>query len=73
MINVDLPDDVRRYVLAYQGQMKEKTGRGQYSQPDTVIFMVKEHKELKMENETLKDRVKELEALLSEYNSPAQS
>lgn len=42
-----MPDDVREYVLLLQGQIKSKKKLGKYSQQQTIITIIREHKELK--------------------------
>jgi hypothetical protein len=50
MINIDMPEDVRRYVLEYQAKIKGEKGRGQYSQQDAIIAIIRDHKILTEKN-----------------------
>lgn len=66
MINIDMPDDVRPYVLVYQAKRKGEKGRGQYSQQDAIFAIVREHRELVDENESLRKQIDELRRQLEE-------
>lgn len=41
----NIPIDVRRYILKIQGEIKTKKGVSQYSQPQTIFQIIREHKE----------------------------
>lgn len=42
-----LPEDIIKYILKIQGEIKSKKGIGQYSQELTVMQIIREHKEFK--------------------------
>lgn len=46
MITLDMPVDVRVYVLEYQAKIKGDKGPGQYSQQQAIIAIIREHKKL---------------------------
>lgn len=54
MLQIDLPNDLRDYVLDYQFQIKREKGIKQYSQQQAIYAIIKEHKELKEELTNLK-------------------
>lgn len=47
MLNLQMPDDVRKYVLKIQGELKVKKGLGKYSQQLAIFQIIREHKEFK--------------------------
>ena len=49
MINLEMPEDVQQYVRKYQNNMKEKKNTSNYSQPQAIIAIIREHQELKEE------------------------
>lgn len=61
MINLEMPDDVRRYVLDYQSRAKGDKGRGQYSQQEAIMAIIREHKELTEENDRLRQQIEKPE------------
>ncbi len=47
MINLDMPEDVQAYVSEYQGDLKVSKKTRNYSQPQTIFTIIREHKVLK--------------------------
>lgn len=45
MISLEMPQDVRAYILEYQGKKKASSGLGHYSQQQAIIAIIREHKE----------------------------
>lgn len=46
MINLELPKDVRDYVLEYQKDVKIRKSISQYSQQSTILSIIREHKKM---------------------------
>ena len=46
MLNLEMPEDVRKYILKVQGDIKAKKGIGKYSQQQTIIAIIREHQQL---------------------------
>jgi hypothetical protein len=46
---INLPKDVKKYLLKIQGEAKEKKGIGKYSLQKTIEQIVKEHKQNRKE------------------------
>lgn len=49
----NIPDDVKKYILKIQGEMKCKKGISQYSQQLVIFQIIREHKEI---NESSKQK-----------------
>lgn len=46
MLTIQLPDDLKEYVLRLQGEIKVQKKLGKYSQASTIIAIIREHREL---------------------------
>lgn len=53
MIRIDI-QEVKEYILKVQGEIKSKKCLGKYSQQKTILFIIKDHKEIK-EKKNAKD------------------
>lgn len=45
MITLNMPAEIRQYVLQFQGEMKASKGLGHYSQQQAILSIIREHKE----------------------------
>jgi hypothetical protein len=64
MITLDMPAEIRNYVLEFQGKKKAASGLGHYSQQQAIIAIIREHKDFsetqnKMKTETHEKEHKE--------------
>lgn len=55
MINLEMPDDVQTYVKEYQGKMRGKPGKANYSLQKTIIRIIREHKEMSEKHPDIKE------------------
>ena len=53
MILIDMPPDVRAYILKVQADIKIKKGLGKFSQQLTIFHVIREHQKV---NEDKKDK-----------------
>lgn len=60
MINIEMPEEHRRYVLDYQSKAKGDKGRGQYSQQEAILAIILDHKKLVEKNILLEQEIEEL-------------
>jgi len=60
MMHLDLPVDVQAYVLELQAKIKIEKQTGQYSQPQTIIHIIREHKKLSDQVQSLQQQLTEL-------------
>lgn len=58
--NYDLPEDVQKYIYAYQGKKKEEKSVSFYSLDKAIAAIIREHWELTEENEKLRQQIEEL-------------
>jgi len=56
MISLNMPDDIRNYVLKIQGERKAATGMGHYSQQQAIIHIIREHKDLMLQRNNKKKK-----------------
>lgn len=42
----NMPEEIRKYILLIQGNVKANTGRGKYSLESTIYKIIKEHQYL---------------------------
>lgn len=61
MITIEMPEDVREYVLNYQGKMKSTKRLGFYGQEKALFGIVREHKALTEEVTVLKRKIASLQ------------
>jgi len=47
MIHYEMPQEIRKYVLIFQLELKIKKGNGKISQQQAITQIIREHKELK--------------------------
>jgi hypothetical protein len=47
MLKLDMPEDLKAFVLKVQGEVKSKKCLGKYSQQKTILHIIKEYKELR--------------------------
>lgn len=78
--NVDLPPELRVYVLDYQNSAKKAKDRNQYSIATSIIGIIQEHKDqleeikaLKEEIEVWKDMIAELKKALQAKENPEET
>lgn len=43
MLKLELPEDVKSFVLKMQGEIKSKKGVGKYSQQKTIVTMLRDY------------------------------
>lgn len=53
-INVDMPLDVRKYVMRSQTEMKIKKGVSQYSLQLTIFNLIREHEQFMKDKNSVK-------------------
>lgn len=42
-----IPDDVKKYIVKIQGEIKNTKGISQFSQQATIMHIIREHKKMK--------------------------
>lgn len=52
IIHLDIPVDVKKYILKFQGDVKTTKGIGQYSQQQAIYQIIREHKKFNKKNKT---------------------
>jgi hypothetical protein len=61
MINLEMPEEVEKYVRDFQGKKKGEANIAAYSLQKAIFAIIREHKQLTEENVKLRQRIEELE------------
>lgn len=51
-IHLEMPKDIRQHVLRYQTELKIKKGVSQYSLQMCILYMLREHEQMKSKEAT---------------------
>jgi hypothetical protein len=68
MINLEMPEEVEKYVRDFQGKKKGEANIAAYSLQKAIFAIIKEHKQLTEDNLKLRQEIEKLHLLIEELN-----